>query len=90
MPSVQPMSDRRVLVLVVAALVVPLGAVVVIAAAIALQDPFTISGEIGTRVDASRELVAALAVGLLLVVAGTATCAGLIRAQLRTADAPRP
>ncbi|WP_375387456.1 hypothetical protein [uncultured Amnibacterium sp.] len=85
MHDVEPMSDRRAVVLVVALLVAVIGAVIAVAAGVSLRDPFTVSGEIGTRVDISRGLVAAVAAGCALVLAGCGTVAALVRAQLRAA-----
>lgn len=77
------MSDRRTIVLVSALLAALLGLVIATVAAISLQDPFTVSGETGTRTDVGRELVAAVVIGGLLVVGGVGTAVGLVRAQLR-------
>lgn len=82
MAAVEPMSDRRTIVLILAILTALVGLVMAIVALISLQDPFTITGEIGTRIEISGELIAATALGVLLVIAGTGIAIGLVRAQL--------
>jgi hypothetical protein len=77
------MSDRRTIVLVVGVLAALVGLVVIVVAAIRLQDPVTVSGEIGERRDATPELIAAIVCGLLLVLGGLATAIRLVRSQLR-------
>ena len=85
-PLVQPMSDRRTVLLVVAGLTAPIGAVVAVASLVALRDPLRRGGDLGTQVDMGRPFLAALVVGLLLALAGAATATGLVRAQLRRHD----
>jgi len=83
---VQPMSDRRTVLLVVAALTALVGAVVAVVSLVALRDPLQRGGDLGAQVDMGRPLIAALVVGLLLALAGAATATGLVRAQLRRRD----
>lgn len=71
--------------LVLAILTAIAGVVVTIVTSISLQDPFTITGEVGTRIEISGELVAALVVGVLLAVSGSGVAIALVRAQLRGA-----
>jgi hypothetical protein len=82
-PGVPPMSDRRAVVLVVAALIAIGGVAVAVVALVALQQPRWRGGDLGQEVDAGGPLTAALALGLLLVAAAAATVTGLVRAQLR-------
>lgn len=82
----EPMSDRRTIVLVLAVLAAILGAAITICAAIALRDPFSITGELGTRVEISSELIGAIIVGVLLIAGGIGTAVGLVRVQLRVAS----
>lgn len=79
----EPMSDRRTVILILAGLTALLGVAVTVVAAISLRDPFTITGELGTRVEISRPLIAAIAVGVLLIVGGLSVVTYLVRTQLR-------
>lgn len=81
------MSDRRTVLLVVAALSALVGAVLAGAALVALQAPSRRGGDLGEQVDAGGVLTGALVIGLLLAVAGAATAVGLVRAQLPGRDA---
>jgi hypothetical protein len=82
---VEPMSDRRTIVLVLAILTALVGVAITVLAAISLQEPSTVSGELGTRIEVSGELIAATVLGVLLVISGTGIAAGLVRAQLHGA-----
>lgn len=79
----EPMSDRRTVILMLAGLTALLGVAVTVVAAVWLRDPFTITGELGSRIEISRELIAAIAVGLVLIVVGISVGTGLVRTQLR-------
>lgn len=77
------MSDRRTVVLLVALIGALVGAVVVLMCGFALLDPFTVSGETGTRIDVSGELMVGAALGAVAVIAGVVTSIVLVRTQLR-------
>ena len=74
------------ILLVVALLAALSGVVVTVLAVISLQDPFTITGEIGARVEIRGELIAVTVIGGLMIVGGAGAAAGLVRAQLRAAE----
>lgn len=80
------MSDRRTIVLILAILIAPVGVAMTVVATISLQDPFTSSGEIGTRTEISGELIATTVLGVLLVIGGAGIATGLVRAQLQGAQ----
>jgi len=65
------------------------GAVIAVASLVALRDPLQRGGDLGAQADLSGPLVAALAIGVLLVLAGAATATALVRAQLRRHDTGR-
>lgn len=77
------MSDRRMIVLTLAALLAVAGVFLATAGALGLRSPIWHGGETGELRDVSRELVAALVVGVALLIAGVTTVVCLIRAQLR-------
>lgn len=79
----EPMSDRRTVILMLAGLTALLGVAVTVVAAVWLRDPFTITGELGERVEIESELIGAIAVGLVLVVVGISGVTHLVRTQLR-------
>lgn len=83
MVTPEPMSDRRMIALVLSVLAAVAGVLVTVFAAISLQDPFAVTGELGTRVEIGRELIAAFVAGVLLIAAGCGVATGLVRAQLR-------
>jgi hypothetical protein len=74
------------IVLVLAILAALVGIAITVVAAISLQDPYTVSGEIGTRTEISGELIAATVLGALLAVTGTGIATGLVRAQFHDAQ----
>lgn len=86
---VQPMSDRRAVVLVVAALTAIAGSAIAVSALVALHRPRWRGGDLGQEVVARGPLTAALVLGLLLAAAGAATVTALVRVQLRRCGGER-
>lgn len=88
-PTVQPMSDRRLLIAVIGVLTAALGLATILLSLLALRHPVGASGDLGTLTDFTPLLINLIWFGVLLVVVGFGTAAGLVRAQLRPEHARR-
>lgn len=81
--DVVPMSDRRLVIAVIGVLTSATGLAMALLALLGLRHPVGGAGELGTPTDFSGVLVGLLLLGGVLAVAGAATAAALVRAQLR-------
>lgn len=83
--DVVPMSERRLVIAVLGVLASATGLAMALLALLGLRHPVGGSGELGTPTDFSGVLVGLLLLGGALAVAGAATAAALVHAQLRRA-----
>ena len=81
--EVRPMSDRRFVVLLIALLCALLAALITAAALLELRDPVSATGDLGTPIDLTPELIVLAAVSGAVVIAGLAVAVLLVRGQLR-------